>query len=532
MAATSQQAVAPEDRVEVRAAHHRVAANILANWLGYGVTLAVGFFLAPLLVHRLGDVGYGVWALSLQVGACISILDLGVRVAVGRYLTHHQVRQEREELDTVLTVALTLLSALGALCLLVTAVVVWQLPALVHRIPVQVLPEARWTVFLIGMQVAISFPGALFSGAMAAISRYDLLNARAIATAVLRGLLTWAALAAGYGLLGVASVWLAVNAAGHVIEYFLARGVYSGFRFMIPPGRFVPVCRTLFSFSVFAFLLSLSSRLLLWSDNLVIGIMLGPAAVTFFAIAASLIDYVRTILQSATSVFVPLATALDASDDRTGLQRLYARGSRLTLLLILAPVLAFFIVGKPFITLWVGTRYADLSSVVLTVLSVPVLFAPLQATCNQILYGMNRHRLYSLMAVGEALAHVTLCILLARHMGVIGVAWGTLIPALVVEGILLPVYTAGQVGVSVLRVYWESLLRPLLASAPYVVMLLAGRSLVTSWHSFVAVVSISCLGYAMGVWWFAILRTEREQVTERLRAVFSRRLPSAVATII
>ena len=63
-------------------AHKHFGRNILSNWGAYGVSLAIGFLISPLLVHKLGDTAYGIWVLSLQIGAYISVLDLGVRIAL------------------------------------------------------------------------------------------------------------------------------------------------------------------------------------------------------------------------------------------------------------------------------------------------------------------------------------------------------------------------------------------------------------------------------------------------------------------
>ena len=70
--------------------------NIASNWVGYGINMAVSFLLSPLLVHRLGDVAYGIWAIAVQLGAYMGVLDFGVRVAVTRFLTQFHERGELE----------------------------------------------------------------------------------------------------------------------------------------------------------------------------------------------------------------------------------------------------------------------------------------------------------------------------------------------------------------------------------------------------------------------------------------------------
>jgi len=43
------------------------ARNLFINWSGHVVSLVVMFFLSPFVVHRLGDVNYGVWTLMTSL---------------------------------------------------------------------------------------------------------------------------------------------------------------------------------------------------------------------------------------------------------------------------------------------------------------------------------------------------------------------------------------------------------------------------------------------------------------------------------
>lgn len=502
--------------VPIRAGHERIGSNILANWFGYGVGFLVSFFLAPIMVHRLGDLGYGIWAIGLQLGGYMSIFDLGVRAAVSRYITHHHARNERQQVELVLSVG-TLVQALFAFpCLLAASLIAYYLPHLVH-VPQQMHFAARWTVFLIGVDVAAGMVGWLFTGALAAVSRYDLINLRRAITVTLRGVLIWLLLVRGFGLLAVAAISLLADALGYFWEFGLVWRVYQRPRFHIQRDQFSPCFRLLFSFSALTYVIGFSNRLIFWTDNLVVGAVLGAGAVTYYAIAAGLVDLVGTTLNTVTCVFVPLATAFDARGDRNALRLLLIRGSRLTLLLILPGIIGFQVLGAPFISLWMGARYVKLSSGVLLVLSLCLLFGPMRATCNQILYGMNRLKYFAYWSFGEAAVNLGLSILLVYRMGMVGVAWGTLIPAALVEGFLLPRYTARQIGVRPPEYYWQALARPILVSLPYAGLLFLARlaGLTNTWMGFFSSLFCGLTLYGVSVWFLALPETERQVLSER-----------------
>lgn len=512
---------------KIRTAHHKVLRNIASNWVGYGINMSVGFFLSPLLVHRLGDVSYGVWAMAVQLGAYMSVLDFGIRVAVTRFLTQHSARNERARINAVISVALLLLGSMGLLCMLVAIPIAWITP-LRMGIPSALVHDARIAILLIGASVAVTFPGALYTGALAAVSRYDLINVRNSLTAIVRAAALWYALTHDYGLVAVAAITGVTSFLGYLCEFVIASRVFGGFTFRLEVPSMVADAKTLFSFSIFAFLLSISTRLLLWSDNVVVGFVLGPVAVTHYSIGGNLVDYFRTILSSITSVFVPLASAYDATNDSRGLKTLLVSGSRFTLGFLIPGIVGLFTIGGEFISLWVGPRYVQTSLAVMIVLAIPLLFAPLQATCNQVLYGMSKHRVYSYIAISEAVVNLVLSIVLARRIGLLGVAWGSLIPALIAEGILLPIFTARTVGVSATHLYWQSVFKPIITSLPCAAFFYwtSHSRVITNWASFVTVALAGMCIHCVCAWSFGADESEREIVRERVR-MFRTRFSSA-----
>src|SRR5450755_2807636 len=59
-----------------------IVQNVLSNWLALAVTTVVGFFLSPFVVHRLGNLAYGVWVIIGSLVSYMGLLDLGLRGAV------------------------------------------------------------------------------------------------------------------------------------------------------------------------------------------------------------------------------------------------------------------------------------------------------------------------------------------------------------------------------------------------------------------------------------------------------------------
>ena len=79
--------------------------NILSNWTSYLVTAAVGFLLAPVVVHSLGNTGYGLWTLVLSMTGYFGLLDLGIRSSVGRFVTRYLALNDEESVNRTVSTA-------------------------------------------------------------------------------------------------------------------------------------------------------------------------------------------------------------------------------------------------------------------------------------------------------------------------------------------------------------------------------------------------------------------------------------------
>jgi hypothetical protein len=84
-----------------------------------------------------------------------------------------------------------------------------------------------------------------------------------------------------------------------------------------------------------------------------------------------------------------------------------------------------------------------------------------------VILGMAEHRRIAIWAGGEAVANLILSIILARRIGMYGVAVGTMIPSLIAQVILWPRYVCQLVGASLSGYLWRSWLLPFAAGVPF-----------------------------------------------------------------
>jgi O-antigen/teichoic acid export membrane protein len=282
----------------------------------------------------------------------------------------------------------------------------------------------------------------------------------------------------------------------------------------------------IFSFSAYAFLLQVSQNLSLYSKSVVIGAFLPVSAVTFFAIAGNLMIYARGLIGGISTTMTPLASALEAREHADDLQRVLLKGTRLATLIILPIALTFMLRGASFIGLWMGPEYRALSGRVLWILSVALVFAAGNQAAASTMLGISRHKILVPVALGEAAANLVLSVALVRPMGIIGVAWGTTLPSLVVSFLFWPGYIRRTLGIPIRSYVPSTWIRPLIAVVPFA---LCTYTMERLWPApnlplFFLQVGAALPLALIGAWYLGLTSSDRQQFSQRLAGPINKAL--------
>jgi O-antigen/teichoic acid export membrane protein len=428
-----------------------IVRSVLSNWFATAATLAVGFFLAPFIVHRLGNVAYGVWILAISSVGYLNLLELGMRSSVLRFVSKGHATQDHQGASEVISAALWVRLQIGALILLLSGGLA-AVFTLFFKVPPALAVDAREAILVIGVTTAVTLSLGVLNGVLAALNRYDLLSYVTLAQLSIRVIGVVAVLVAGHGIVAIAFCELLAAVVGNGLLVYLARRIYPELRIRLTKPRW-EVLRRIWSYSAYAFLIMVAGQLVYQTDNLVVGAFVSASAVTFYSIGNSLCRYTQQIVGAMTTTFTPAASRYEAAGDTASLRALYYNGTRATMALSLPIVITLIIRGGNFIGLWMGPQYAKTSGTVLAILATVLFVALPNNAAGPIAFGVEKHKTVAKYAIAEGIANLTLSIVLARWVGIYGVAIGTLVPSLVVHLILWPRYVSKLVDVSCLEVY-------------------------------------------------------------------------------
>ncbi len=483
----------------------QIIKNVGSSWFALGVNVFVGLLLSPFILHRLGDAAFGIWVLIFSITGYYGLFDLGIRSSIVRYVSKFTATDDIQDLAKLINTSLFSYSCIGALSLLVTAVVSFYLDSL-FKIPPELHSTARWLLLMVGTSVGLGFPLGVVGGFLDGLQRFYINNWTSVAANLVRLVLIVLALTRGRGLLTIALITVVLP-----LITSLVRGAIAFRICPVPLGlKYVDraTFRTMANYSSVTLIIMIAGQLKFKTDTIVIGTMLSAAAITYFSIGSRIVNYAGEVVTGLAQNFLPLASQSEATGNLDRLRKVFVAGNRFCALISFPITAALLILGKSVIEVWVGKKYVAASYPILVILIIPSTLMWAQAASGRVLFGISKHRTWAFVTLSEGICNLILSIILVRPYGIAGDAFGTAIPLACSMILFMPGHLCRQLGIRLRTYLWEAYVLPLLITAPLVpVLLLMRRWFIPHNYRQLAVqLLIAGLVYGLGLLWVVVTK--------------------------
>jgi O-antigen/teichoic acid export membrane protein len=453
----------------------RIAGNVVWNCAGMAANLMAGFVVVPFLVRHLGQTVYGLWILVASFTNYFSLLDLGIRAAVGRHIAYHKAKNDVEGFNATVNTAMLILGACGVLALLATMGVMLIFFRL-YAVPPEQAAAVRIALVLVGVNLLLWLPLNMFDAMLWAMQRFDLINIVDISGALLRVALIFWWVGRGGGLVALAVIQLLSLAGMQAIKAAVAirldRTLRISFRHITKIAA-----RGLAGMGFWNLMLAAADIIGGEAPPMIVGARLGVPMVTPYSIAARLVAYGRDFLVASTGVLTPMAIANHAEEKHANQRTLFIEGSKFCLAMAVLCVVAFVVLGKTIIGLWVGPSLEN-SSRLLVILVIGEALPMSQWVAYSIILGQYHHRILGQINLLDICLSVCLALLLVGHWGLVGVCIGFVLPGMFLRGIFQLVFACRLVNVSAGE-YFRRVAAPVLTAA---LLPAIGLALLSRWR--------------------------------------------------
>lgn len=478
--------------------------------------LVITFIMTPILVRNLGNHDYGIWEVVVAIIGYMGMLDLGVRPAASRFAAFYNAKKDSDLLQKVYSTTVFLMfivSTIAAAILLIWAI--W-FPDTIARSDSEI---EKYTFFLviIAIQLFFSFPGQISESFLEGLQQYHLKNMITLIVAVIGTIIMYNYITPANALILLAFIHTFGRIIKFVIFHFLlSRPKYGQIRFSVNDIS-LDQTREIITFGFKTFVQGAATRISSGANTIIIASLIGPAVVIYYAISANLTTYITTARMLLTHAFMPLFSHYHALEKTGEIKKWFLFGTRIVNACIYALALEIVLLGRDFISIWIGQEYADKGSMILYMLclyQVVISFSPFS---SRYLTAINKHGYIAKVMAVSALVHVVLSILFSFIAGVEGVALGLLLPSFVTVALILN-YTCNSLGITV----WSFLKEVVLSLFIPVCSLIAGTLLVKAYIDMNSYLNLLIAGsagsvfFAVSFYYFSVTKQERTYLMSRM----------------
>lgn len=495
--------------------------GIILSYINLGISAIIPFVYTPIMLELLGQAEYGLYSLANSVVGYLSLLSFGFGSTVVRYIAKYRAENKVREIENAYGFFIILYCALAALVLIGGIILSSNVDVIFNRgLNNEEIEKMKILVFIMAINVAISFPLSAFSSVAIAYEKYFFRKIMDIVSTVAAPIMNLIALYLGFASIGMVC-------ATTIIQFCLApiSVLYCIKVIKIKP-RFVSmkvdVIHEMLGFSVFVFIGTVVDMLFWATDKVILGMLASSVAVAIYNVGGTFNNIAMSVSQSISSVFTPRITGMVAMNkDKKELTNLLIKIGRIQFLVIALIVSGFAVFGQMFIVLWAGPEYH--SAYWITVLTMfPMCIPLIQNIALSTVVAQNKHQFRSIVYLIIALINVISTYIVVPFMGIIGAALCTCFAYLLGQGLIMNIYYYKVTGLDI-PLFWKNILK--MAVTPLTMLIIGlviNRQIsINNWKSFFAGVLIYSLIYVLLMYLFAMNNYEKDLLRKPIKKIIS-----------
>lgn len=372
--------------------HLSNAAYGVLDYAAYPVAMLAA---APALLHHLGVAQYGVWVVCTAAVSTGAIIAAGFGDANIQYVASMNSLGNKEATVHAVRSMLGINLLLGCVFALISLAFV---PMISHHVAASsgnLYQACLWSLRIASVLMLVRAVESVCVSTQRAFERYG----EAVRISILVRVVTIAAAVVitryGYGvisIMGVTFVLMTLGTLAQLVELKRRLGASS-----LWPAFDKQATSALFEFGIFSWLQAVSSVLFSQADRLILGVSLGAATVTSYALCVQLAQPIYGIAAAGLHFLFPYLAARQAVSQPGTLRKNVLIAFAANLAFIVVCTAAVLFLGRPLLNAWVGSAIAQSASVVLA----PIVW-------SFALLGLGVTGYYSLLALGHVRAVTSL----------------------------------------------------------------------------------------------------------------------------
>ena len=436
--------------------------GIILSFVYTGLEIVITFFLTPYIIRTLGDAEYGVYKLCESVTTYLLLLDLGMGQTLVRYVSKYRANNDDIGISKTVGLSTIIYSIIGILTIIIGGILIVLSPNIFGKgLSSHELSQMRKLLTITTCNAAIALGTTGFSNILVAFERFKFQKLMMIIQIVIRGITIYVLLKFGIGSIGIVAVQLLLT-----IIIRLLFILYVKFELKIKiifngiDKRFV---KELVGFSGWVCIMMLTTQVNRYLDQILLGAFV-PASAVLIAIYSTGLQlelYYEHVGYAMNNVLMPgVVKLIEKKASPEELCDEMVRIGRYAFMVLSLVWTEFIIVGRDFISLWVGDGYkkAYIISVILMTISI---FSMSQTVGDYMLTAKKEMKEWAILNIAVIIINLVISILLIKWNPILGVLIGTAFSMLFCGVVVKNILYTKKLGIN-LKTYYTELLNHLL----------------------------------------------------------------------
>jgi O-antigen/teichoic acid export membrane protein len=391
----------------------RVLKGFGANAFGQVTAVIVNLAGVPIFLHFWGVRLYGEWLILIAIPVYLSMMDLGFCQAASHDMTARIARGQRTEALAVFQSLNSLVVGIAGAGLVLTAILLVPAP-LDHWFSFEAMNsvDVRWVLCLLAVEVLIMVIDGVSHAGLRADGDYPVSAVTYTAALLLQHTAAWCMAALGTGPVGAAAAFLGIRTVFLPLNAYLLVRRHPWLIQRFNRMRLTKL-KPLFGPAVANLAIPLGQIINLQGAVILIGAILGPAAVASFVVTRTL---TRLLVQAANAIGNAVATDFAAAFGANNiklLRELYLNSQRGTTWITICTSLVLLVGGEWIVSRWTGGRIR-LDAQLFQLLLATAFVSAIWQNAMTLLRASNHHARAAILLVLINATGVTACALVLR----------------------------------------------------------------------------------------------------------------------
>lgn len=473
------------------------------------VNIALTFFYTPWMIRQIGLSDYGVYGLVLALMSYF-VLDFGLSNAIARFIAKYRAEGNEQKISNMLGLSANVYIVLSAIIFVALCVAYFFLDKIYIGLTGAELERLKVAYCIAGVFSVLTFVLRPMHGALVAFEYFvEVKTIDLIQRVGTIGLIVIVLLMGG-GLYELVLINGASAFLCSLVMYYVFRKrthIKFNMRFF-DKGEMI----ALFSFSIWAFVVSLSDMIQSNMCPTILGIFSDSTEISRFSVSLSVQNLLYTISAALNGLFLPKVTRMIFEKKKGEINLLMARVGRIQMYIIGLIVTGYAIFGKPFIHLWLGPEFKETYYVILFII-LPLVIEYTQHIAQDVVYAENRIKTFALITIATAVFSLLLACLFSPKMGAIGCGLAIGITT-IIRIVIMNVFYSRKLKLDMLYFFKDAHLKtwpPFLVLAA--IALFVNRFLlIDSWLSLTLCASIYAVAFTIVAYFIVFNKEEKRLV--------------------